>query len=67
MTGLAAVAAAMALAGSGMYTSTGTTYYFTLFNGGATTWQSFRLVGPPGTTFVVTLAAPVRCGSPFAF
>src|SRR5579864_7112644 len=38
--------------GSGTYTASGQTFYFTLVNSGTTAWQAFYLVGPPGTTIV---------------
>jgi hypothetical protein len=38
--------------GSGTYTVFGASYDFELRNGGTTQWQSFVLVGPPGTTFL---------------
>ena len=38
--------------GSGTYTASGSTFYFTLANTGTTAWQAFYLVAPPGTTFV---------------
>jgi hypothetical protein len=44
--------AAAADGGSGTYTSSQRTYYFTLFNGGTTPWQYFELVGPAGASFV---------------
>ncbi len=44
--------AAAADGGSGTYTSTERTYYFTLFNSGTTLWQYFVLVGPAGASFV---------------
>jgi hypothetical protein len=44
--------AAAADGGSGTYTSSQRTYYFTLFNGGTTPWQYFVLVGPTGASFV---------------
>jgi hypothetical protein len=44
--------AAAADGGSGTYTASQRTYYFTLFNGGTTIWQYFVLTGPAGTSFV---------------
>jgi hypothetical protein len=38
--------------GSGIYTSTGPTYDFNLFNGGTTAWQYFIVVGTSDTRFV---------------
>lgn len=44
--------AAAADGGSGTYTASGRTYYFTLFNSGTTPWQYFVLVGPAGARFI---------------
>jgi hypothetical protein len=44
--------AAAADGGSGTYTATQRTYYFTLFNSGTTAWQYFVLTGPPGASFI---------------
>jgi hypothetical protein len=49
---LLAVGSASADGGSGTYTSAASTYYFNLFNGGATAWQYFVVVGTPETRFV---------------
>jgi len=38
--------------GSGTYTASGQTFYFTHVNSGTTAWQAFYLVGPPGSTVV---------------
>jgi hypothetical protein len=38
--------------GSGTYVATGRTSYFDLINTGTAAWQSFYLVGPPGTVFI---------------
>jgi hypothetical protein len=45
-------AAAAADGGSGTYTASQRTYYFTLFNSGTTPWQYFVLVGPAGASFI---------------
>ena len=44
--------AAAADGGSGTYTASQRTYYFTLLNNGTTIWQYFVLTGPAGTSFV---------------
>ncbi len=44
--------AAAADGGSGTYTASQRTYYFTLFNSGTTPWQYFVLVGPAGASFI---------------
>jgi hypothetical protein len=49
---VSAGSAAAADGGSGTYTATDTSYYFTLFNSGMAAWQYFYLVGPTGTRFL---------------
>ncbi len=44
--------AAAADGGSGTYTASQRTYYFTLLNNGTTIWQYFVLTGPAGASFV---------------
>jgi hypothetical protein len=50
--------------GSGTYFTQGRSAYFVLTNTGTAAWQSFYVVGPPGTTFVAganTAEITARC------
>jgi hypothetical protein len=50
--------------GSGTYFTQGKSAYFVLTNTGTAAWQSFYVVGPPGTTFVAganTAEITARC------
>lgn len=50
--------------GSGTYFTQGTSAYFVLTNSGTAAWQSFYVIGPPGTTFLAganTAEITARC------